>query len=53
MGGFMAVQDAAADRSIMGIGLISAADLGGRIPQPLPKEHEKAAIRALSRRIRS
>ena len=48
MGGFMAVQDAAADRSILGVGLISAADLGGRIPQPLPKEREHAAIKALS-----
>jgi uncharacterized protein len=48
MGGFMAVQDAAADRSILGIGLISAADLGGRIPQPLPPGREHAAIVALS-----
>jgi pimeloyl-ACP methyl ester carboxylesterase len=48
MGGFMAVQDAAADRSIVAIGLISAADLGGRVPQPLPKERERAAIKALS-----
>jgi pimeloyl-ACP methyl ester carboxylesterase len=48
MGGFMAVQDAAADPRIVGVGLISAADLGGRIPQPLPKEHQHAAIKALS-----
>ena len=48
MGGFMAVQDAAADRSILGIGLISAADLGGRIPRPLPRGREHAAIVALS-----
>jgi uncharacterized protein len=48
MGGFMAVQGAAADTTIAAIGLISAADLGGRIPQPLPKEHEAAAIQALS-----
>jgi uncharacterized protein len=48
MGGFMAVQDAAADRSIMGIALISAADLGGRIPRSLPKEREHAVIKALS-----
>ena len=34
----MALQDAAADRSILGIGLISAADLGGRIPAALAKE---------------
>jgi len=48
MGGFMAVQAAAADSSVEAIGLISAADLGGRIPQPLPKEREPAAIQALS-----
>lgn len=48
MGGFMAVQDAAADHRILGVALISAADLGGRIPQPLPKEREHAAIQALS-----
>lgn len=48
MGGFMAVQDAAADRRILGIALISAADLGGRIPQPLPKERERAAVKALT-----
>jgi uncharacterized protein len=48
MGGFMAVQDIAADRGILGIGLISAADFGGRIPQPLPKEQEQAAVKALS-----
>lgn len=48
MGGFMAVQGAAADSTIAAIGLISAADLGGRIPQPLPKEGEATAIQALS-----
>jgi uncharacterized protein len=48
MGGFMAVQDAAADSSILGIGLISAADLGGRIPQFLPKDRKHATIKALS-----
>jgi pimeloyl-ACP methyl ester carboxylesterase len=48
MGGFMAVQDAAADRRILGVGLISAADLGGRIPLPLPKERQHAAIKALN-----
>src|SRR5580698_1790263 len=37
MGGFMAVQDAASDGSILAVGLISAADLGGRIPQPLSR----------------
>ncbi len=48
MGGFMAVQGAAADPGILAMGLISAADLGGRIPQPLPKEGETQAIKALS-----
>lgn len=48
MGGFMAVQAAAADPSVVAIGLLSAADLGGRIPQPLPKERESAVIEALS-----
>ena len=47
MGGFMAVQDAAADENIMAIGLISAADLGGRI-LPLSKGREQAAIKGLS-----
>lgn len=48
MGGFMAVQGAAADPTIVAFGLISAADLGGRIPQPLPKEKEEATIKAMS-----
>jgi uncharacterized protein len=48
MGGFMAVQDAASDGSILAVGLISAADLGGRIPHPLSKSHEQAEIKALS-----
>jgi pimeloyl-ACP methyl ester carboxylesterase len=48
MGGFMAVEGAAADPTIMAFGLISAADLGGRIPQPLPKEKEEALIKSMS-----
>lgn len=48
MGGFMAVQAAAADRSILGMVLISAADIGGRIPQPLPSGREQLAIESLS-----
>jgi pimeloyl-ACP methyl ester carboxylesterase len=48
MGGFMAVQGAAADPAIIGFGLISAADLGGRIRQPLSKEGEQVAIQRLS-----
>ncbi len=48
MGGFMAVQAAAVDPTIMAAGLISAADLGGRIPQPLPKEREAATLQAVA-----
>jgi uncharacterized protein len=48
MGGFVAVQCAAADPAVLAIGLISATDLGGRIPEPLPKAGEEAAIRGLS-----
>jgi uncharacterized protein len=48
MGGFMAVQAAAADVGIMGVALISAADFGGRIPQPLSRDGEEAEVRALS-----
>jgi pimeloyl-ACP methyl ester carboxylesterase len=48
MGGFMTVQGAAADPGILAFGLISAADLAGRIPRPLPKEMEPKAIEGLS-----
>jgi pimeloyl-ACP methyl ester carboxylesterase len=48
MGGFMAVQAAAADVGIMGVALISAADFGGRIPQPLSRDGEEAEVRALT-----
>jgi pimeloyl-ACP methyl ester carboxylesterase len=48
MDGFMAVQGAAADPAIIAFGLISAADLGGRIHQPLSKEGEQVAIQRLS-----
>jgi uncharacterized protein len=48
MGGFMAVQEAAADPAIVGVGLISAADFGGRVPKPLPKEKEQEELKALS-----
>jgi pimeloyl-ACP methyl ester carboxylesterase len=49
MGGFMAVQGAAADPAIVAFGLISAADLGGRFAQPLPKEREQAVLEGLSK----
>ena len=45
MGGIMAVEAGAADPSIMAVGLISAADMPGRVPQPLPKETEPAFIK--------
>jgi pimeloyl-ACP methyl ester carboxylesterase len=48
MGGFMAVQAAAADGGILGVALISAADFGGRIGPPLSKDREPGTIRALS-----
>jgi len=48
MGGFMAVQGASADHDILAMGMISGADMGGRIPQPLPKEKEATAIHALA-----
>jgi uncharacterized protein len=48
MGGFMAVQGASADPGIIAIGLISAADLGGRIPQPLSRTDAAKAVQALA-----
>lgn len=48
MGGFMAVQAAAADGGILGVALISAADFGGRIGPPLSKDREPGTIKALS-----
>jgi pimeloyl-ACP methyl ester carboxylesterase len=48
MGGFMAVQGASADPGIIAIGLISAADLGGRIPQSLSRADAAKAVQALA-----
>jgi uncharacterized protein len=48
MGGFMAVQAAAADPTILGIVLISAADIGGRIPRAITQGQQEATIRSLS-----
>jgi pimeloyl-ACP methyl ester carboxylesterase len=48
LGGFMAVQAAAADPGIVGVGLISAADVGGRIARPFTRDQEQATIKALS-----
>lgn len=44
MGGFMSVEAAAADPSIIAFGLISAADMAGRVPQPLAKEVEPTFV---------
>ncbi len=46
MGGFLAVQDASADRTIAGVALISAADFGGRI-QPVWKDREQEIMQRL------
>jgi uncharacterized protein len=48
LGGFMAVQAAAADPAVLGIALISAADIGGRIPLLLSKHAEPVALRGLT-----
>jgi uncharacterized protein len=48
MGGFTAVQTAAADPTIAGIILISADDIGGRIPRAITKDQQDATIRMLS-----
>jgi uncharacterized protein len=48
MGGFMAVQASAADPTIMAVGLISASDLAGRVPAPLPENGEAAFIKRYS-----
>jgi uncharacterized protein len=48
MGGFMAVQAAAADPTILGVGLISGADIGGRIPRALTRDQQEATLRSLS-----
>ncbi len=44
MGGFMAVQGAAADPAIEAVGLISAADMVGRIPPGLPKSEQPKVL---------
>jgi pimeloyl-ACP methyl ester carboxylesterase len=48
MGGFMAVQGAAADPTILAFGLISAADMGANVPQPLLADREPALRMLLS-----
>ena len=49
MGGFMAVQGGAADARVMAVGLISAADLAGRVPLTLTKEMEPQVMQGLSK----
>ena len=44
MGGFMAVEAGVADPTIIAVGLISAADMPGRVPEPLAKDAEPAFI---------
>jgi pimeloyl-ACP methyl ester carboxylesterase len=48
MGGFFSVQAAAADPKIFGVGLISAADVGGRVPEHLPKMAEGVARKKIA-----
>ncbi|WP_230473568.1 alpha/beta hydrolase family protein [Dyella choica] len=48
MGGFMAVQASAADPSVKGIVMISAADMGGMLEQMLGQEPKQAALHEAS-----
>jgi pimeloyl-ACP methyl ester carboxylesterase len=49
MGGFMAVEAAAADPAIKAFATISAADMAGRIPPSLSETQKQAAIRKTSK----
>ena len=49
MGGFLAVQGGANDSSVMAVGLISAADLGGRVPAELHAKRMPALRQSLSK----
>jgi pimeloyl-ACP methyl ester carboxylesterase len=51
MGGFMAVHSGAADASVEAVGLISAADMLGPLPENLPKEAEPQAVAALAKAL--
>jgi uncharacterized protein len=48
MGGFMAVEAAALDPTIAGVALLSADDIGGRIPRILTKDQQATVIQRLS-----
>jgi len=47
MGGFMAVEGAAADPAVTAFATISAGDMDGFVPANLPKEHEQEVIQKL------
>lgn len=51
MGGFMAVQGAAADPTIEAVGLISAADMVGRIPPGLPKSEQPKVLPRIAKSL--
>jgi pimeloyl-ACP methyl ester carboxylesterase len=51
MGGFMAVQGAAADPAIEAVGLISAADMVGRIPPGLPKSEQPKVLPQIAKAL--
>ena len=51
MGGFMAVQGAAVDPAIEAVGLISAADMVGRIPSGLPKSEQPTVLPQLAKAL--
>lgn len=48
MGGFMAIQAGAADPTIMAVGVMSASDIAGRVPVPLPENGEAAFVKRYS-----
>ena len=48
MGGLMAIQAAAVDPSVAAVGLISAADMAGHTPIPLPKDTEAATVKRVA-----
>lgn len=53
VGGFNAVQAGSADAKVMAIGIISAADMGGRVPAHLPKMAEGIARKRIAEALAS
>jgi pimeloyl-ACP methyl ester carboxylesterase len=53
MGGFFAVQEAGADPALLGVALISAADIGGRVPENLPKIAQGTARKRIAAALAS